>query len=371
MIQMAKRLEKVDLSDIRKMFEEVGENDINLGIGEPDFNIPENVMKSIIHGLNEGFTHYTSNMGCIELREEISKKLKKDNSLNFDSKSIMVTTGASEALYIASQSLFNKNDEVLIPDPGFLSYKASIELAEAKPIPIKTSFENDYKMKYEDVYDKINSKTKGIILNSPSNPTGAVMDKEDIKAICDLSIDHDFIIISDEIYEKIIYNGKHYSPAKFSENTLLINGFSKAYAMTGLRIGYIAGQSNIIDEILKVHQYNTACVSSLSQIGAYEALKNSNKYVENLVKEFRRRKNLILTGLDDLGLKYNNVQGAFYVFPKIENANDYVKKALKAGVVLVPGKNFGESCENNIRISYATSYENLKEAINRLKTINL
>jgi aspartate aminotransferase len=370
MIPVAKRLENVDLSDVRKMFEASGKSDINLGIGEPDFDIPENVKNAVIDGLEKGFTHYTSNMGCIELREEISKKLKKDNSVNVDSNSIMVTTGASEALYIISQSLFNKNDEVLIPDPGFLSYKACVELAEAKPVPFEALFENDYKVKYDDIQDKISSKTKGIILNSPSNPTGAVMDKEDIKTICDLSIDNDFFIISDEIYEKIIYDAKHYSPAQFNENTLLINGFSKAYAMTGFRIGYIAGQRDIIDEILKVHQYNTACTSSLSQLGAYEALKSSDKYVEDLVNEFRRRRDFILSGLDDLGLEYSDVQGAFYVFPKVDNATDYVKKALKTGVVLVPGKGFGESCKDNLRISYANSYENLEEAINRLKTIS-
>jgi aspartate aminotransferase len=368
---MADRLGKVDLSDVRRMFEASSESDINLGLGEPDFEIPENVKKAIVNGVENGFTHYTSNRGCIELREEISKKLKKDNSVNVDSDSIMVTTGASEALYIASQGLFNKDDEVLIPDPGFLSYRACVELAEARSIPIKTSLDDDYKMRYENVQDKISSKTKAIILNSPSNPTGAVMDKEDIKSICDLSVDHDFIMISDEIYEKIIYDGKHYSPARFGGNTLLINGFSKAYAMTGLRIGYIAGQSLMIDEILKVHQYNTACVSSLSQLGAYEALKSSDRYVEDLVKEFRRRRDLILGGLDDLGLECGEVQGAFYVFPKVKNATFYVKKALEAGVVLVPGKGFGESCEDNVRISYANSYENIEEAIDRLKTINM
>jgi aspartate aminotransferase len=369
MNKIAKRLEKVELSDVRKMFEVTDENSINLGIGEPDFDVPENVKLRMIQGLEEGFTKYTSNKGCIELREEISKKLKNDNSVNVDPESIMLSVGASEALYIACQSLINKGDEVLIPDPGFLSYKACVELAEGKPVSVKSKFENDYKLKYEEVQDKLSSKTKAIILNSPSNPTGAVMDKEDIKAIADLSIDHDFIIISDEIYEKIIYEGKHYSPAQFSDNTILINGFSKTYAMTGLRIGYLAGSNDLIEEILKVHQYNTACVSSISQLGAYEALKGPQDYIKNLVKEFKKRKDLILNGLDDLGLKHSHVQGAFYVFPKIKNVNNYLKKALKSGVIMVPGRGFGESCENNIRISYATSYENIKEAINRLKNI--
>ncbi|MDR2873714.1 MAG: pyridoxal phosphate-dependent aminotransferase [Methanobrevibacter sp.] len=369
MNKIAKRLEKVELSDVRKIFEVTNKNSINLGIGEPDFDVPENVKLRMIQGLEKGFTKYTSNKGCIELREEISKKLKMDNCVHVDSQSIMVTAGASEALYIATQSLVNKGDEVLIPDPGFLSYKACVELSEGNPIPVKIRFENDYKMKYEEVQDKLSSKTKAIILNSPSNPTGAVMDKEDIKAIADLSIDHDFIIISDEIYEKIIYKGKHYSPAQFSDNTILINGFSKTYAMTGLRVGYLTGPNYLIEEMLKVHQYNTACVSSISQLGAYEALKGPQKYIENLVKEFKRRKDLILNGLDDLGLEHTNVQGAFYVFPKVKNTDDYLKKASKSGVIMVPGSGFGLSCENNIRISYATSYENIQEAINRLKNI--
>ncbi|MCL2157278.1 MAG: pyridoxal phosphate-dependent aminotransferase [Methanobrevibacter sp.] len=369
MVKTAKRLNSIELSQIRKMFEIADENAINLGIGEPDFDIPENVKIAMKDALDAGFTHYTPNKGIIELREEISKKLKKDNKLAIDPESIMVTVGASEALYISAQGLFEKEDEVLIPDPGFLSYKACVDLAESKPIAIEGKIENEYKIKVEDVQEKISSKTKGMIMNSPSNPTGSVMDKEDIKGVADLATDHDFMIISDEIYEKIIYGKKHYSPAQFSDNVIVINGFSKTYAMTGLRIAYLAGENEIVEELLKVHQYNTACASSISQVAAKEALAGPQKYVNTMVKEFERRKDLVATRLDDMGLKCTKLEGAFYAFPQVENPMEYVQRALELGVITVPGNGFGENCKNNIRISYANSYEKIEEAMNRLETI--
>ncbi|MDR2966815.1 MAG: pyridoxal phosphate-dependent aminotransferase [Methanobacteriaceae archaeon] len=369
MVKTANRLNLIELSQIRKMFELTDENAINLGIGEPDFDIPENVKMAMIDGLDAGFTHYTPNKGFLELREEISKKLKKDNKLAIDPESIMVTVGASEALYISAQGLFEKEDEVLIPDPGFLSYKACVDLSESKAIPVEIKIENDYKMKVEDFQEKINPKTKAFIMNSPSNPTGSVMDKEDIKAIADLATDHDFMIISDEIYEKIIYGKKHYSPAQFSDNVIVINGFSKTYAMTGLRIAYLAGENDVVEELLKVHQYNTACASSISQIAAREALAGPQKYVKTMVKEFERRKDLVTKRIQDRGLKCSKLEGAFYAFPQVENATEYVQKALELGVITVPGSGFGENCENNIRISYANSYEKLEKALNRLELI--
>ncbi|MCL2115694.1 MAG: pyridoxal phosphate-dependent aminotransferase [Methanobrevibacter sp.] len=369
MVKTANKLKSIELSQIRKMFEVANENAINLGIGEPDFDIPENVKIAIKDALDTGLTHYTPNKGILELREEISKKLKNDNKVAIDPESIMVTVGASEAIYISAQGLFEKEDEILIPDPGFLSYKACVDLAESNPIPVEVKIENDYKMKIEDIQEKISSKTKAFIMNSPSNPTGSVMDKEDIKGIADLATDHDFIIISDEIYEKIVYGKKHYSPAQFSDNVIVINGFSKTYAMTGLRIAYLAGQNDIVEELLKVHQYNTACASSISQVAAYEALAGPQKYVNTMVKEFERRKNLVAKSLDDMDLKCTKLEGAFYAFPQVENPMEYVQKALELGVITVPGNGFGENCENNIRISYANSYEKLEEAMNLLKTI--
>lgn len=371
MVKPAERLKLIELSQIRKMFEVCDENAINLGIGEPDFDIPENVKIAINESLDEGFTHYTSNKGFLELREEISKKLKNDNNLSIDTESIMVTVGASEALYICAQGLFERGDEVLIPDPGFLSYKACVDLSGANPIPVEAKISNDYKIKFEDVEEKITSKTKAFIMNSPSNPTGAVMEKKDIKSIADLATDHDFIIISDEIYEKIIYDKKHYSPCEFTDNAIVINGFSKTYAMTGLRIAYLAGQNEIIEELLKIHQYNTACASSISQIAGYEALKGPQGYVKSMTSEFKRRRNLIAKRLDELGLKCTKLDGAFYAFPQVENSFEYVQKAVKAGVITVPGSGFGQTCDCNIRMSYANSYENIEEAMNRLEKINI
>lgn len=353
------------------MFEVCDENAINLGIGEPDFDIPENVKIAINESLEDVFTHYTHNKGFLELREEISKKLKKDNQVNIDSESVMVTVGASEALYICAQGFFEKGDEVLIPDPGFLSYKACVDLTEATPVSVEAKIHNDYKIKFEDVEEKITSKTKAFIMNSPSNPSGAVMEKKDIKAIADLATDNDFMIISDEIYEKIIYDKKHYSPLQFTDNTIIINGFSKTYAMTGLRIGYLAGKTEIIDELLKVHQYTTACASSISQVAGYEALRGPQGYVNSMVKEFKRRRDLISKRLDELGLECTHLDGAFYAFPQVENAFEYVQKAVEVGVVTVPGSGFGQTCEGNVRMSYANSYQNIEEAMNRLEKINL
>jgi len=371
MVKPAERLKSIELSQIRKMFEVCDENAINLGIGEPDFDIPENVKIAINEALDDGFTHYTHNKGFLELREEISKKLRKDNSLSIDPESIMVTVGASEALYICAQGLFEKGDEVLIPDPGFLSYKACVDLAEAKPVPVEAKINEGYKIRFEDVEEKISSKTKAFIMNSPSNPTGAVMEKKDIKTIGELATDHDFMIISDEIYEKIIYDKKHYSPCEFTENAIVINGFSKTYAMTGLRIAYLAGQNETVEELLKVHQYNTACASSISQVAGYEALKGPQGYVNTIVKEFERRKDLITKRLDELGLECTPLDGAFYAFPQVENSLEYVQKAVEVGVITVPGSGFGQTCDCNVRMSYANSYENIEEAMDRLAKINI
>ena len=250
MINPAKRTSTIELSQIRKMFEVTNPNAINLGIGEPDFDVPENIKLAMEQSIKNNETHYTPNKGYIELREAITQKFKKDNNINTNPENIIVTAGASEALYMCAQAFIEKNDEVILPDPSFLSYEACIKLADGKVVGVNCEMENEFKLKAEDVQEKINKNTKAVILNSPSNPTGAVMDKEDIKAIADLSMDHDFLIISDEIYEKIIYDKKHYSPAAYSDNVITINGFSKTYAMTGLRIGYLNAKEEYLEELL-------------------------------------------------------------------------------------------------------------------------
>ncbi len=366
MINPAKRTTTIELSQIRKMFEVTNPDAINLGIGEPDFDVPENIKKAMIESINENDTHYTPNKGYIELREEIVKKFKKDNDMKTNPDNIIVTVGASEALYMCAQAFIEKGDEVLLPNPSFLSYEACVNLADGKVTPVECSMENEFKLQASDVEEKINENTKAIILNSPSNPTGAVMEKEDIKAIADLSMDKNFLIISDEIYEKIIYGKNHYSPAKWSDNVITLNGFSKTYAMTGLRIGYLTANEDLCEELLKIHQYNIACATTTSQRGALEALRGPQDEVNKMVAEFQRRRDLIVERLNGMGYETVNAEGAFYVFPKIED-EDFVQKAAKAGVITVPGAAFGSNGKGHVRMSYANSYENIEKAMDILE----
>ena len=366
MVNPASRTQSIELSQIRKMFEVTNPDAINLGIGEPDFNVPENIKIAMKNSIDNNETHYTPNKGIIELREAIVDKFKKDNGIKTNPENIIVTAGASEGLFMCAQAFFEAGDEIILPNPSFLSYEACITLSGAKIVSVDCSMENEFKLKAEDVLEKISSDTKAVMLNSPSNPTGAVMEKEDIKAIADLSMDHDFLIISDEIYEKIIYDKNHYSPAKYSDNVITLNGFSKTYAMTGLRIGYLTANENYTEELLKIHQYNIACASTTSQKGAYEALIGSQNEVEKMINEFKRRRDLIVSRLNEMGYETVNAEGAFYVFPKIDDA-DFVQKAAKAGVITVPGAAFGSNGKNHVRMSYANSYENIEKAMDILE----
>ena len=366
MINPASRTNSIELSQIRKMFEITNPDAINLGIGEPDFNVPENIKQAMKNSIDDNDTHYTPNKGYIELREAIADKFKKDNGIETNPDNIIVTVGASEALYMCAQAFIESGDEVILPNPSFLSYEACIKLSNVKIIPVDCKMEYEFKLKADDVLEKITKNTKAIMLNSPSNPTGAVMEKEDIKAIADLSMDHDFLIISDEIYEKIIYGKKHYSPAKYSDNVITLNGFSKTYAMTGLRIGYLTANEDYTEELLKIHQYNIACASTVSQRGAYEALTGPQDEVTKMVNEFKNRRDLIVKRLNEMGYETVNAEGAFYVFPKIED-EDFVQKAAEAGVITVPGAAFGSNGQNHVRMSYANSYENIEKAMNILE----
>ncbi|AMK14974.1 pyridoxal phosphate-dependent aminotransferase [Methanobrevibacter olleyae] len=370
MLNSAKRVEAIELSQIRKMFELTNPDAINLGIGEPDFNVPENIRTAMKRAIDEGYTKYTHNKGFIELREAIVDKLAKENNIKTATENIIVTSGASEALYDCAQALFEKGDNVLVPNPGFLSYAACVRLAEANVVEVSTPMENEFKMKVEDVQEKIDKNTKALIINSPSNPTGAVMDKKDIKGIADLATDHDFYIISDEIYEKIIYGRKNYSPAEYSDNVITINGFSKTYAMTGLRIAYMAANEEVTENLLKVHQYCTANASSISQMAAIEALTGPQESVKAMVYEFSRRRDLIVSSLNDMGYETVDCKGAFYVFPKVERANDFLEASREAGVIAVPGTPFGSLGENHLRMSYANSYENIEKAMDILKNLD-
>lgn len=368
-MEPSRRVKQVSLSGIRRMFEMMGEDSINLGLGEPDFDTPLHIREAAKQALDEGFTHYTVNKGIPELREAISTKLKEDNNIITSPESIIVTVGASEALNLALQALINEDDEVLIPDPGFVSYDASVKLSSGIPVPVRLKEEDEFRMTPEAVLEKVTPRTRAIILNSPANPTGSVMTRRDIKMIAAIADDLGLAIISDEIYEKIIYDETHYSPASFSENVITINGFSKAYAMTGFRIGYVTGSHEMIEEMLKVHQYTAACTSSISQKAALAALIGPQDSISIMVKEFKRRRDLIVRRLRGMGVSCVNPKGAFYVFPKIKFPEVFVGEALQKGVILVPGNACGVYGEEHVRLSYATSYEEIEEAMDRLEEI--
>ncbi|MDO5851844.1 MAG: pyridoxal phosphate-dependent aminotransferase [Methanobacteriaceae archaeon] len=365
----ADRIKDINLSEIRKMFENASPDAISLAIGEPDFDTPPHIINALKKALDNKQTHYAHNKGLIELREAIQNKLKKDNNIKTDSESILVTVGASQALYSSIQALINKGDEVIIPDPGFLSYQACVKLAEGTPISTDSTPDNNFNITTDKIEDKITPKTKAIVLNSPSNPTGTVIKKEDIKGISDLATDNDLYIITDEIYENIIYDKKHYSVASFTDNAITINGFSKSYAMTGLRIGYLAAPPEITEDILKVHQYNIASVDTPTQYAALEALNGSQQCVIDMVNEFRKRRDYVVERLNNMGLTCKIPDGAFYIFLKVKNTQEFLNKASKEGVLVVSGKAFGKNAEDYIRISYATSIENLKIAMDRLEKI--
>ncbi len=369
-MEPSKRVKSINLSEIRKMFEMAGENSINLGLGEPDFQTPEHIIEAASTAMTDGFTHYTSNMGILELREAISHKLNTNNGIQSNPESILVTVGASEAIYMCMQALVNPGDEVLVPDPGFLSYPACVTLAGGIPRGIQLKLDNELRLTCDDVHESITSKTKAIIINSPSNPTGSVMKKEDIKGIGEIADDHDIYLISDEVYEKIIFETKHHSPAKYCENAITINGFSKAYAMTGFRIGYVNARLEITEELLKIHQYTTACASSMVQKAALAAMNGPQDSVNIMVEEFRRRRDLVLKRFNEMGIECPKPLGAFYVFPRIDNPEEFVSEGLKRGVVMVQGKAFGNCGKDHVRLSYATSYSDLEEAMDRLESID-
>ncbi|GBE55306.1 MAG TPA: pyridoxal phosphate-dependent aminotransferase [Euryarchaeota archaeon] len=366
----AYRVTEIDISGIRKMFELAGGDVINLAIGEPDFPIPEEAKEAIYQALREDFTHYTSNKGIIELREALAEKLKKENGVDAGAEEIIITSGASEALHLAFQAFINNGEEVLIPNPGFVSYDPLAKLAQGKSVYYPLRFEEGFIPDIEDIKKRMSSKTKMIVLNSPGNPTGAVYPEEVIKAIAEIAEDYHALLVSDEVYEKIIYEGEHISPGAFSDNVITVNGFSKSYAMTGLRVGYLSAGDELVEEMLKVHQYIQASVNSPAQRAALAAL-GSKSFIENMVGELRERREIILKLLGGIeGVRVNRAGGAFYVFADFSAYGDsqyLATELVRAGVVVTPGTAFGSLGEGFLRFSYATSRGNIKEGVSKLK----
>ncbi|MGA9140024.1 MAG: pyridoxal phosphate-dependent aminotransferase [Methanocella sp.] len=368
-IHFDKRVQGINISGIRKMFEGAGPGAINLGLGQPDFDTPQHIKDAAIKAINEGFTAYTVNMGIPELREALSGKFKRENRLDYTPGEIMITSGASEALHLAIEALCGKGDEVLVPDPGFVSYSALTVLADAKPVGVPLG----ERLKYdpETLKELITGRTKAIVLNSPSNPTGTIQTKAEVKAIAEIAKDKDITVISDEVYEHFIYDGEHVSPGQFSDNVITINASSKTYAMTGWRIGYVAARPEYTEQMLKVHQYVQACACSVSQKAALAAITGPQESVGMMRDEFRKRRDYLVSELNAMGVECVRPQGAFYAFPFVGDEARVVAELIKKGVIATPGTAFGACGKGYMRLAYATSMPNIKKAVGIMKTVKM
>lgn len=366
------------LSGIRKFFDIVTEmkDAISLGVGEPDFDTPWFIRDEGIFSLERGRTFYTSNAGLKDLRQEIANYIKRTQNTEYDPNSeIIVTVGGSEAIDIGLRAVINPGDEVIIPQPSYVSYEPCAILADAKPVIIELKAENDFRLTPDELSGAITDKTKVLILPFPNNPTGAIMEKADLEKIAKIVIEKDLLVMSDEIYSALTYKGKHVSIASLDgmkERTILINGFSKAYAMTGWRLGYACGPKEIIRQMTKIHQYAIMCAPTTSQYAAVEALKKGDEEVEKMRQSYNQRRRFLMNAFKEMGLDCFEPFGAFYVFPCIKEFNmtseEFATRLLtEEKVAVVPGSAFGDCGEGFLRISYAYSIENLKEAVSRIR----
>ena len=371
-------VENIKPSGIRKFFDIVSEmkDAISLGVGEPDFDTPWHIRDEGIYALEKGKTFYTSNAGLKELREEICNYIRHSQGISYDPLSeVIVTVGGSEAIDIGLRAIINYGDEVIIPQPAYVSYEPCALLAGAKPVIINLKAENEFRLTAEELENAITDKTKVLILPFPNNPTGAIMEKEDLEKITKIIIENDIYVMSDEIYGELTYKNKHVSIASIEgmkERTILINGFSKAYAMTGWRLGYACGPKEIIKQMTKIHQFAIMCAPTTSQYAAVEALKNGDEDVKMMRQAYNQRRRFLLNAFKEMNLECFEPYGAFYVFPCIKEfgmtSEEFATKFLEEEkVAAVPGNAFGESGEGYLRISYAYSLENLKIAMERLK----
>lgn len=371
-------IKAVPPSGIRRFFDIAAEMDdvISLGVGEPDFVTPWSIRESCVYGLEQGYTSYTANRGLLELRQEICNLQKRSNNLDYDAKTdCLVTVGVSEALDIAMRAILSPGDEVLIPEPCYVSYTACTTMAGGVPVPVPTKIENDFRVTPADLEPHVTEKTRAILIGYPNNPTGTILTRKEMEDLADFAVKHDLIVMSDEIYGDLTYGGeKHICFASLpgmQERTILFNGFSKAYAMTGWRIGYALANKAIISAMTKIHQYTMLCAPITAQIAAVEALRHGEKYMKKMVSEYDKRRRLIYEGLQKAGLSCFEPKGAFYIFPDIRStgltSEEFAEKLLmKEHVALVPGSAFGACGEGYVRCSYATSVANISEAIARI-----
>lgn len=374
---MSTTVQQLKPSGIRRFFDLAAsmDNVISLGVGEPDFVTSWAVREASILSLERGYTSYTANAGLLELRFEIMKYMKRNFNVSYDYKDdIIVTVGGSQALDITMRALINPEDEIIVVEPNFVSYSPLISLAGGVPVAIETTAETEFKLQPRQIEEVITSNTKALLLCSPNNPTGSSLSKEELQAIADIVIKHDLLVITDEIYAELTYDEEFTSIASLEgmkERTIIISGFSKGFAMTGWRLGYICAPTEIAKAMLKIHQYTMMCAPTMAQYGAIEALQNGQHDVEEMRKSYRRRRNYMVKSLNQIGLECHSPGGAFYVFPSIKktglSSEEFAEQLLlEERVAVVPGNVFGKGGEGHIRCSYASSMESLEESIKRI-----
>ena len=377
---IAKSIEKMPTSGIRKFFDVVStmEGVISLGVGEPDFETPWHVREEAITSIEKGKTAYTSNQGMVPLRQAIADYLYEKYDIKYDAeKEVLITVGASEGIDLALRAICEIGDEVLVVEPSYVSYKPCVVMAGGVPIPLTTKEENDFRLTVSDIEEKITDKTKAIILPYPNNPTGAIMEKKDLEAISDIIIKNDLVVISDEIYGELTYGRKHVSIASLPgmhERTIVLNGFSKAFAMTGWRLGYAAAPKPFIKQMTKIHQYIIMCAPTMSQYAGLEALTSEEREedIDIMREAYDERRRVMVDGFRNMGLSCFEPMGAFYVFPCIKStgltSEEFCERLLcEENVAVVPGTAFGECGEGFIRCSYAYSIESIKGALERIE----
>ncbi|MDX9872292.1 MAG: aminotransferase class I/II-fold pyridoxal phosphate-dependent enzyme [Clostridia bacterium] len=372
------KVKELPPSGIRKYFDLINEMDdaISLGVGEPDYTTPWNICEAGIYSLEKGHTHYSSNAGFIRLREEIARYVQSKYHLSYDAATqVLVTVGGSEGIDLALRSLAGPGDEVIIPEPCFVAYQGCARIAGATPVSIRLRAEDQFKLTPELLERALTPRTKVVILPFPNNPTGAIMTKEELEPLVQILKDKPLIVLSDEIYAELTYEGRHVSIASFPEmkdKTVVINGFSKAFAMTGWRLGYACGHPDIIKAMVKIHQYAIMCAPTTAQYAAIEALRTGEAAVTEMRLEYNRRRRVLLDGFRKLGLDCFEPLGAFYVFPSIQStglsSEEFCEQLLiKEKVLVVPGTAFGECGEGFVRACYASSLEQISEALRRIK----
>jgi len=373
---LSARVNNVSPSGIRKFFDLLSsvEDVISLGVGEPDFVTPWQIREAAIYSLEKGYTMYTSNYGLPELRQKLAEHLESQYLGYNPNTELLITTGVSEGLDLALRAILNPGDEVIMPDPCYVAYPACTLLAEGKPVTVPTTEQNDFQIKASDIKTRINHRTKAILIGYPSNPTGAIMPRDELAQIADIADEYNLIVISDEIYGRLVYDVDHVcfaSLPRMRDRTILLSGFSKAYAMTGWRIGYAAANHQIIEAMTKIHQYTILCAPITAQMAAIEALKSADNEVEAMVRDYDRRRRFMLEGLKDIGLTCFEPKGAFYTFPSIKVTGMTSEKfaerlLLEEKVAVVPGSAFGQCGEGYIRCCYATSLADIEEALKRM-----